>query len=124
MADILLVEDSLEVSMTVREILIGAGHTVLAAANGKEALARLKERRFDLIVSDIWMPEMDGIALLKEVRGAGNGVPVIVISGGAPNAPLTYTAPLAATFGANEVIYKPFEKDELLNAVTAALKAA
>ena len=124
MADILLVEDSPEVSMTVREILIGAGHTVSAAGNGKEALAQLKERRFDLIVSDIWMPEMDGIALLKEVRGSGNGVPVIVISGGAPNAPLTYTAPLASTFGANAVIYKPFEKDELLNAVSAALKAA
>ncbi len=89
---------------------------------GKEALAKLKERSFDLIVSDIWMPEMDGIALLKELRGSGNSVPVIVISGGAPNAPLTYTAPLAATFGANEVLYKPFEKAELLSA--GALKAA
>jgi CheY-like chemotaxis protein len=124
MADILLVEDSPEVSMTVREILVSAGHTVFAAGTGNEAMAKLKERRFDLIVSDIWMPEMDGIALLKEVRGSGNRVPVIVISGGAPNAPLTYTAPLAATFGANEVIYKPFEKDELLNAVSAVLAAA
>ena len=123
MADILLVEDSPEVSMTVREILVGAGHTVEAVGNGNEALAKLKDHKFDLIVSDIWMPEMDGIALLKEVRGAGNRVPVIVISGGAPNAPLTYTAPLAATFGANEVIYKPFEKDELLNAVSAVLAA-
>jgi CheY-like chemotaxis protein len=124
MADILLVEDSPEVSMTVREILVGAGHTVTSAGTGNEALDKLKERSFDLIVSDIWMPGMDGISLLKEVRGAGNQVPVIVISGGAPNAPLTYTAPLAATFGANEVIYKPFEKDELLNAVAAVLKAA
>ena len=123
MAHILLVEDSPEVSMTVREILVGAGHTVEAVGNGNEALAKLKDHKFDLIVSDIWMPEMDGIALLKEVRGAGNRVPVIVISGGAPNAPLTYTAPLAATFGANEVIYKPFEKDELLNAVSAVLAA-
>lgn len=123
MADILLVEDSPEVSMTVREILVGAGHTVVSAGTGNEAMDALKERGFDLIVSDIWMPGMDGIALLKEVRGSGNRVPVIVISGGAPNAPLTYTAPLAATFGANEVIYKPFEKDELLNAVTAALAA-
>ena len=123
MADILLVEDSPEVSMTVREILVAAGHAVFSAGTGNEAMAKLKERGFDLIVSDIWMPEMDGIALLKEVRGSGNRVPVIVISGGAPNAPLTYTAPLAATFGANEVIYKPFEKDELLNAVSAALAA-
>ena len=64
---------------------------------------------------------MDGITLLKEIRGAGNDIPVVVISGGAPNAPLTYTAPLAVTFGANVVIYKPFEKAELLNAVATAL---
>ena len=124
MARILLVEDSPEVSLSVREILASVGHSVEEAASGIEALKRLKAGAFDVIVSDIWMPEMDGIALLKEVRGSGNGVPVIVISGGAPNAPLTYTAPLASTFGANEVIYKPFEKDELLNAVSAALKAA
>jgi CheY-like chemotaxis protein len=123
MANILLVEDSEEVSMTVREILSTAGHSVASAVNGKEALARLKEKPFDLIVSDIWMPEKDGIALLKEIRGAGNAIPVIVISGGAPNAPLTYTAPLASTFGANEVIYKPFEKGELLNAVGRVLAA-
>jgi CheY-like chemotaxis protein len=121
MANILLVEDSPEVSLTVREILDSAGHLVAQAANGNEALTQLKAGRFDLVVSDIWMPEMDGIALLKAIRGAGNAIPVLVISGGAPNAPLTYTAPLASTFGANEVIYKPFEKRELLDAVKRAL---
>ena len=121
MAHILLVEDSPEVSLSVREILTAAGYTVEEAASGKEALAHLKRGRFDAIVSDIWMPEMDGIALLKEIRGAGNEIPVVVISGGAPNAPLTYTAPLAATFGANVVVYKPFERGELLKAVGAVL---
>jgi len=121
MAHILLVEDSPEVSLSVREILASAGHTVEDAASGKEALKKLKASRFDAIVSDIWMPEMDGIALLKEIRGAGNEIPVVVISGGAPNAPLTYTAPLAATFGANMVVYKPFERTELLKAVDNVL---
>jgi two-component system chemotaxis response regulator CheY len=121
MAHILLVEDSPEVSLSVREILASAGHTVEDAASGKEALKKLKASRFDAIVSDIWMPEMDGIALLKEIRGAGNEIPVVVISGGAPNAPLTYTAPLAATFGANMVVYKPFERAELLKAVDNVL---
>ena len=124
MANILLVEDSPEVSMTVREILDSAGHKVAQAVNGNEALSQLKAGRFDLVVSDIWMPEMDGIALLKAIRSAGNAIPVVVISGGAPNAPLTYTAPLASTFGANEVIYKPFEKRELLDAVKRALAPA
>jgi CheY-like chemotaxis protein len=121
MAHILLVEDSPEVSLSVREILKSAGHTVEEAVTGKQALAKLKGAKFDLIVSDIWMPEMDGIAFLKEIRGAGNKIPVVVISGGAPNAPLTYTAPLASTFGANTVLYKPFEKAELLKAVAEVL---
>lgn len=121
MAHILLVEDSPEVSLSVREILASAGHTAEEAATGKEALKALKASKFDAIVSDIWMPEMDGIALLKEIRGAGNDIPVVVISGGAPNAPLTYTAPLAATFGANVVVYKPFEKAELLKAIETVL---
>ena len=114
---VLLVEDSPEVSLSVREILSNAGHEVTDASNGKEALDKINVKSFDLVVSDIWMPEMDGIALLKEIRGAGNDVPVVVISGGAPNAPLTYTAPLASTFGANAVIYKPFEKEELLTTI-------
>ena len=121
MAHILLVEDSPEVSLSVREILASAGHTTEEAASGKQALKALKGSTFDAIVSDIWMPEMDGIALLKEIRGAGNDIPVVVISGGAPNAPLTYTAPLAATFGANMVVYKPFEKAELLKAIETVL---
>ena len=123
MAHILLVEDSPEVSLTVREILTAAGHSVEEAASGIEAIERLKASRFDAIVSDIWMPGMDGIALLKEIRGAGNNIPVVVISGGAPNAPLTYTAPLATTFGANAVVYKPFEKAELIKAIDAVLSA-
>ena len=93
----------------------------MEAASGKEAIKSLRAAEFDVIVSDIWMPEMDGIALLKEIRGAGNDIPVVVISGGAPNAPLTYTAPLAATFGANIVVYKPFEKAELLKAIETVL---
>ena len=121
MAHILLVEDSPEVSLSVREILTAAGHSVEDAGSGKQALTRLATGTFDVIVSDIWMPEMDGIALLKEIRGAGNNIPVVVISGGAPNAPLTYTAPLAATFGANTVVYKPFERAELLKAIDSVL---
>ncbi|MBT6962198.1 MAG: response regulator [Rhodospirillaceae bacterium] len=120
-ANVLLVEDSPEVSLSVREILNGAGHSVDEATNGKEGLDKITSGTYDLVVSDIWMPEMDGIALLKEIRGAGKDVPVVVISGGAPNAPLTYTAPLASTFGANAVIYKPFEKEELLKTIDAVM---
>ena len=121
MASILLVEDSPEVSLTVSEVLQQEGHEVVTAGNGDEALAVVGKQTFDLIVSDVWMPGTDGISLLKELRSSGNQVPVIVISGGAPNAPLSYTAPLASTFGADTVLYKPFEMDELIEAVNTAL---
>ena len=123
MARILLVEDSLGVSLSVREILKAAGPTVVEARNGVKTLAAMKDDKCELIVSDIWMPEMDGISLLKKLRSSGNNIPVVVISGGAPDAPLTYTAPLASTFGANVVVYKPFENAELLNAVNSALRS-
>lgn len=123
MARILLVEDSPDVSLSVREILKAAGHSVTEAVNGVDALAALKSGPFDLVVSDIWMPEMDGISLLKKLRSSGNNIPVVVISGGAPNAPLTYTAPLASTFGANVVVYKPFDNAELLKAVNSVLRS-
>ena len=121
MAHILLAEDSPDVSLAVSEILKVSGHTVATASTGKEALTKLAADKYDAIVTDVWMPEMDGIAFLKEVRSSGNKIPVVVISGGAPNAPLSYTAPLASTFGANVVLYKPFEKAELLNALQSVL---
>ena len=114
-------QDITEAKQRVREILENAKHTVDDVDSGTAALKILKANKYDLIVSDIWMPGMDGIALLKEIRGSGDNIPVVVISGGAPNAPLTYTAPLAATFGAKVVIYKPFEKAELLNAISIVL---
>ena len=53
--------------------------------------------------------------------GAGPGEGAPSVAGGATNAPLSYTAPLASTFGANIVLYKPFEKDELLGALKSVL---
>lgn len=67
------------------------------------------------------MPEMNGITLLKEIRGAGNDVPVVEIAGDTPNAPLTYIASLASTFGPNTELYKPLEKGELLNTIDAVM---
>lgn len=96
---------------------------MVEAHSGVAGLAEMKDDRFELIVSDIWMPEMDGIGLLKKLRSSGNNIPVVVISGGASNAPLTYAAPLASTFGANVVVHKPFENAELLNAVNSALRS-
>lgn len=118
---VLVVEDTPAVLMSVRAILGAGGFDVVEATNGRAALDLLEEQTFDLVVSDVWMPEMDGIALLKTLRERQIDVPVVIISGGSPQAPLEMTAPLADTFGAHAVLYKPFESAELLEAVNDAL---
>lgn len=123
MANILLVEDVPLVRQSVRAILEASGHGVVEAADGREGLSALKTQRFDLVVADIWMPNTDGIALLKEIKAGPTPLPVIIISGGGPKASLEISSSLAETWGADTVLYKPFEDEELTEAVNRILAA-
>lgn len=118
---ILLVEDQPLVRKAVRGALEDAGHTVVEAADGADGLDAARAAPFALAIVDIWMPRVDGIEFLKEVRAIHPGLPVIVISGGGPSAPLEVKAHLAQAHGATEVLFKPFEDEELLAAVDRAL---
>jgi len=79
---VLLVEDSVITADLERFILEQAGYEVVIAADGLEALARLAERRFDLIVADLEMPRMDGFTLLERIRASGEcaKVPVVIVT--------------------------------------------
>ena len=79
---VLLVEDSLITADLERSILEQAGYEVVVAGDGLEALARLGERAFDLIVADLEMPRMDGFALLERVRGSAEHarLPVVIVT--------------------------------------------
>lgn len=70
------------------------------------------------------MPKVDGISFLKEVRTIHADLPVVIISGGGPTAPLEVKAHLAQAHGAQEVLFKPFEDDELLDVVERTLTSA
>jgi CheY-like chemotaxis protein len=123
MTSVLLAEDADLVRSALASLLAGAGYQVTEARNGHEAAAMLDRYEFDAAVMDIWMPGLDGVALLKRIRSSGNPVPVIIISGGGPKAPLELSASIAEAHGASTVIFKPFEDEELLDAlqrVTAA----
>jgi len=121
MAKVLLVEDVPLVRQSVRAILEADGHSVVETADGSEGLAALKAHTFDLVVADIWMPNTDGIALLKEIKAGPAPLPVIIISGGGPKASLEISSSLAQTWGADTVLYKPFEDHELIDAVNRIL---
>jgi len=82
---ILIADDSLVTQMTMRHILHAAGHEVTVVADGREALRAMGNRPVDLLVSDISMPGMDGLTLLRTMRASAAlcAVPVILITGSA-----------------------------------------
>lgn len=117
MANILVVEDSPAVRMAIVEVLESLGHTVTETENGRLAVEQLAGRSFDLVVTDVLMPEVDGIEVIKAVRRTGPDTKILAISGGAPNLPAGYALKLTEMFRADAVLYKPFMNDELRNAV-------
>lgn len=120
MAHILVIEDHNEFRTTLAEMLRGAAHEVRAVGSGREGLDLLKAGSFDLVVTDVLMPEVDGIELLTALRKMQVRLPVIAISGGG-SMPASLALSLSTSLGAQEVLFKPFYCDELLQAVSRAL---
>ena len=116
MARILVIDDDAQVRGAVRRILERAGHTVEDVGNGDAGLRAHRERPADLIITDIFMPERDGIETVRELRRESPQVKIIVISGG----DRTQTMDLrkdAELLGAARSLRKPFELSELVRAV-------
>jgi len=116
MARILVIDDDVQVRGAVRRILERAGHTVEDVGNGDAGLQAHRERPADLIITDIFMPERDGIETVRQLRRESPQVKIIVISGG----DRTQTMDLrkdAELLGAARSLRKPFELSELVQAV-------
>jgi len=84
-AKILVVDDDAALLDLLVDTLSTIGYSVVPALGGSEALVRLKQDTFDLVISDIKMPEVDGVSLLNKVRQSYPGVPVLLITGLAPD---------------------------------------
>lgn len=121
MANILVVDDSPALTALLRAVLEGAGHTVLEANDGARGLAVLSSATVDLVVLDMMMPGMDGIEAVRRLRGGGNPVPVIAMSGGTDAFPAAYSLKMSEMYGADRLLYKPFENNELLDTVNQLL---
>ena len=114
MARILVIDDQEPVRSLLRLVLEGAGHEVLEASNGRLGLELYRKRSADLIITDIVMPEMDGLELLLELTRNFLNVKVIAISGGLESEGSLNVAKL---LGARQTFRKPLEMDKLLSAV-------
>jgi CheY-like chemotaxis protein len=120
MANVLVVDDDPSVRKVVERIIRSGGHEPLGASSGRDALALLESNSFDLIVTDINMPDMDGIELILAVRELGHATPTIAISGGG----LVDADSLlqdAQILGAVEIVNKPFGVVEMRDVIARHL---
>jgi EAL domain-containing protein (putative c-di-GMP-specific phosphodiesterase class I) len=115
---VLLVDDELEVLRGFARVLKARGHQVTTASRGAEAMSKLSVGNFDVVVSDIAMPDMDGLQLLREVRRRDLLVPVILATG----QPAVKTAAEAVAMGAFQYLIKPIRKDSLCKVVEHAVR--
>jgi CheY-like chemotaxis protein len=113
---ILIVDDEDQMRALLRLMLEPAGHEVLDAANGKVALHLQKTMPADLVITDIIMPEMEGIELIRNIRKVTPHVKIIAISGGGKiDADLCLE--IADKLGADRTLLKPFSKSDLLSVI-------
>ena len=122
MARIIIAENEESIRGVIGRALEREGHAIEAHPDGGEGLRAFQARGADLIITDILMPEVDGIELLLAVQRLAPGTPVIVISGGG-YASAEHVLMDAGLLGAVHTLAKPFEMEELVAAVRAVLGA-
>jgi two-component system response regulator FlrC len=116
---VLVVEDEIVTREHLIAILTTAGYAVVAAADGAAALILLSRRPFDLILSDIMMPVLDGLQLLEIVRDKRIETPVVFLTGRTGSA----SEARARQLGAVDYITKPIDREVLLRRLASALRA-
>jgi len=120
MATVLVIDDEEPIRRFLRLILTRAGHDVLEAGDGSEGLVLLRDHDADLVVTDLVMPNKEGLETIMELRRAYPAIPIIAISGGGLNQPCTYLD-LARKLGASHVFEKPLDRPAFLEAVRRCL---
>lgn len=131
MAKILIVDDEEHVRAALKQVLERAGYEVSVAATGNEGLELMKKEGADLVITDVIMPGIDGIATARQIREKYRNTRIIVISGGGKTAPQPYEPDAistrsylasASSAGADRTLAKPFDREEILRAVRDVLE--
>jgi CheY-like chemotaxis protein len=122
MARILVIDDEELARFTMREILESAGHAVEEAKNGAQGISLQRSQPFDVVITDIIMPEKEGVQTIIELRQDFPTLPIIAISGGGRTRNLDFLR-IAEQYGARKILPKPFSEEDLLDAVGGCLAA-
>ncbi len=117
---VLIIDDEEFVRLTLGQILKKAGFDVIDAANGELGLRKLRQQPVDLVITDIIMPEKEGIETIMDIRRDFPDLPIVAISGGGRSGNTDFLK-VARALGATETLQKPFRVNEVLQAVHGAL---
>jgi len=120
MKRILVVDDDAQIRKMLREILEREGFAVVAAANGKDAVSLYQNQPTDLIITDLIMPERDGVETIMEFMQLNPKAKIIAISGGGRIGPRDYLE-MAEALGARRTFSKPFKRQAIVTAIKELL---
>jgi len=112
----LVVDDQRDFCLMLAALLESFGFGVVCASDGHDALEKLRHKKVDVILTDLFMPDMDGIELISKVHQAGDPAPVIAFTGD-PHYAAHSVGSAAAALGARAVLMKPFSRDQLASAI-------
>jgi CheY-like chemotaxis protein len=120
MALIMVVDDDPHIQLALRQIVESAGHRVIEAGNGQDAIDLFGEFHPDLVITDVFMPHTDGIETIRAIRRLTPGARIIAISGGYVGSGWNYLDSVVV-LGANLALQKPFTCSQLLSAIERLL---
>jgi two-component system chemotaxis response regulator CheY len=120
MASVLIIDDDASVRRVLRSTLERAGHQVVEAGNGAEGMQRYRTRPADLVITDVFMPDQDGIETIQQLRQEFPDCRILAISGGSVGG-TSGTLTDAMLFGADATLAKPFAIQQLTAAVADLL---
>jgi CheY-like chemotaxis protein len=120
---ILVIDDDDQVRMLVRNMLERAGYEVASASDGDVGMQLMRQQPFDLVITDLYMPNKEGLETIVELKREFPHAQIIAISGGNPSAGMDYLE-VAAKLGARKVLAKPIERETLLASVGELLDTA
>jgi two-component system, chemotaxis family, chemotaxis protein CheY len=112
---ILIVDDVDAVRLSLSSAFRVRGYDTVLASDGAEGMALAQKTMFDFLITDIWMPGMNGLQLLKCLKDANPALRVVAITGGGPKLTLEAASSLAEVWGAERVFIKPFDEMELID---------
>jgi DNA-binding response OmpR family regulator len=114
---ILIVDDQQDMLSALGNMLARTDHTVTLEQDSKRALALIEEQDFDILVTDMMMPGIGGVDIIRNVRPKKPDLWIVAISGGSEVMPVNTVLRISEAYGADRVLFKPFRKAELLAAL-------